>query len=87
MAYPSAVTEVLDREAFAASLRGLSARYWDKHPFHVRLHAGECGRDEVRSWVANRWYYQRILSQKNAAIMALRPNRAASHPCGSEPIP
>jgi pyrroloquinoline-quinone synthase len=73
MAVPPAVTQLLDREAFAASLRGLSARYWDKHPFHVRLHAGECGPDEVRAWVANRWYYQRILSQKNAAIMANCP--------------
>ena len=65
--------EVLSREEFAASLRALSARYWDKHPFHVRLHAGDCGPVEVRSWVANRWYYQRILSQKNAAIMANCP--------------
>ena len=55
MAVAPAVTPALDREAFAASLRALQARYWDKHPFHVRLHAGECGPDEVRSWVANRW--------------------------------
>jgi pyrroloquinoline-quinone synthase len=73
VAYPVPLMEPLGREEFAASLRALSARYWDKHPFHVRLHAGECTPAEVRSWVANRWYYQCVLSQKNAAIIANCP--------------
>ena len=63
----------LTREEFAAALRALSVRYWDSHPLHVRLHAGGCSAAEVRSWVANRWYYQRYLSQKNAAIIANCP--------------
>lgn len=63
----------LGRDDFAAALRQLSARYWDKHPFHLRLHDGGCSRDEVRAWVANRWYYQRNLSQKNGAIIANCP--------------
>ena len=63
----------LTREEFAAALQRLSAKYWDKHPFHQRLHAGDCTPAEVRSWVANRWYYQRHLSQKNAAIIANCP--------------
>lgn len=54
-------------------LRAQGARYWDKHPFHVRLHEGGCTPDEVRAWVANRWYYQRSLSQKNGAIIANCP--------------
>lgn len=61
------------RGEFAAALRGLGDRYWDKHRFHVRLHEGGCTPDDVRRWVANRWYYQRILSQKNAAIIANCP--------------
>ncbi|MFG1995041.1 pyrroloquinoline quinone biosynthesis protein C [Actinoplanes sp. NPDC048988] len=65
--------EALSREAFAAELRSLAPRYWDGHPFHVRLHAGECGPGEVRSWVANRWYYQQILARKNAAVIANCP--------------
>jgi pyrroloquinoline-quinone synthase len=65
--------QALTRDEFAAALRGLSVRYWDRHPFHRRLHAGECTPAEVRSWVANRWYYQRILAQKNAAIIANCP--------------
>lgn len=63
----------LSREAFEAALRGLSDRYWDRHPFHVRLHAGASTVDQVRAWVANRWYYQRHLSQKNGAIVANCP--------------
>lgn len=63
----------MNREEFAAALRGLSSRYWDSHRFSVRLHAGGCTREEVRLWVANRWYYQRHLSQKNAAIIANCP--------------
>lgn len=55
------------------ALRALGARYWDKHPFHARLHEGGCTQEEVRRWVANRWYYQRNLSQKNAAVIANCP--------------
>jgi pyrroloquinoline-quinone synthase len=63
----------LTRDEFAARLRGLAPRYWDGHPFHLRLHAGDCSAAEVRSWVANRWYYQQILARKNAAIIANCP--------------
>jgi pyrroloquinoline-quinone synthase len=65
--------QALNRDAFAAALRGLAPRYWDGHPFHRRLHAGACSPGEVRAWVANRWYYQRILAQKNAAVIANCP--------------
>ncbi|GLW31037.1 pyrroloquinoline-quinone synthase [Actinoplanes regularis] len=61
------------RADFAAALRGLAPRYWDRHPFHLRLHAGGCAPGEVRSWVANRWYYQSMLARKNAAIIAACP--------------
>lgn len=67
------MSDLLDRDEFTAALYAVGARYWDKHPFHVRLHAGGCSPGEVRSWVANRWYYQRHLSQKNSAIMANCP--------------
>jgi len=68
-----AEAQPLSRDEFVAALRGLSIRYWDSHPFHTRLHLGGCAPGEVRSWVANRWYYQRHLSQKNAAVMANCP--------------
>jgi len=63
----------MNRPEFEAALRGLEPRYWSHHPFHARLHAGGCSPDEVRSWVANRWYYQQILARKNAAVIAACP--------------
>ncbi|GGP60004.1 pyrroloquinoline-quinone synthase PqqC [Saccharothrix coeruleofusca] len=60
-------------EEFTARLRALSSRYWDDHPFHLRLHAGALGEHELRSWAANRWYYQRRIPQKDAAILANCP--------------
>jgi pyrroloquinoline-quinone synthase len=69
----SATAQPLGRDDFAAALHQLSARYWDKHPFHMRLHEGGCTPEEVRAWVANRWYYQRNLSRKNGGIIANCP--------------
>ncbi|MFI6154542.1 pyrroloquinoline-quinone synthase PqqC [Kitasatospora sp. NPDC051170] len=63
----------LSRERFAARLHELRGRYWDTHPFHLRLHSGGCTPPELRRWVANRWYYQLCLTRKNAAIIANCP--------------
>lgn len=60
-------------EEFVAELRALSGRYWGTHPFHLRMHAGELSRDELRTWAANRWYYQCVLPRKDAAIIANCP--------------
>lgn len=52
-------------------LRQIGAeRYHDKHPFHHRLHGGECTPDEVRAWVINRWAYQAAIPMKDAAFMS-----------------
>ncbi|MEL7347952.1 MAG: pyrroloquinoline-quinone synthase PqqC [Pseudomonadota bacterium] len=59
------------REAFEARLRAIGAeRYHDRHPFHIRLHGGECTPDEVRAWVINRYYYQSRIPMKDAAFMS-----------------
>lgn len=58
---------------FTAALRSLRERYWDRHPFQRRLNSGAAHPDELRRWVANRWYYQECLAQKNAAIVANCP--------------
>jgi pyrroloquinoline-quinone synthase len=67
------VGQPLTRDEFTAALRSLRDRYWDHHPFHLKLNAGGATPDEVRLWVANRWYYQECLAQKNAAIVANCP--------------
>ncbi|MBW7057882.1 pyrroloquinoline-quinone synthase PqqC [Paracoccus bogoriensis] len=59
------------REDFEARLRAIGAeRYHDLHPFHRRLHGGECSPDEVRAWVINRWMYQSRIPMKDAAFMS-----------------
>jgi pyrroloquinoline-quinone synthase len=63
----------LARDEFEGMLRSTERSYWDKHPFHQRMDAGELSPDDLRSWVANRWYYQRNLPQKDAAIIANCP--------------
>lgn len=59
------------RHEFEARLRAIgAARYHDKHPFHARLHGGQCTPDEVRAWVINRYYYQSRIPMKDAAFMS-----------------
>ncbi|MCA0963980.1 pyrroloquinoline-quinone synthase PqqC [Salipiger bermudensis] len=56
---------------FEARLRQIGAeRYHDLHPFHHRLHGGDCSPDEVRAWVINRYYYQHSIPMKDAAFMS-----------------
>ncbi|GAC1496634.1 MAG: pyrroloquinoline-quinone synthase PqqC [Vulcanimicrobiaceae bacterium] len=51
-------------------------RYHDKHPFHQKLVAGELTPDQVRAWAANRYYYQKMIPQKDAYVLASLPTRA-----------
>lgn len=65
------------RDTFEARLRQIGAeRYHDKHPFHHRLHGGDCSADEVRAWVINRYYYQSRIPMKDAAFMSRVENPA-----------
>ena len=65
-----------DREKFIARLREVGSRaYHDKHPFHVAMNAGELSREALRGWVANRFYYQRNIPIKDAAILSNCPLR------------
>lgn len=59
------------RTEFEARLRRIGAeRYHDRHPFHARLHGGDCTPDQVRAWVINRFYYQSRIPMKDAAFMS-----------------
>jgi pyrroloquinoline-quinone synthase len=49
--------------------------YHDKHPFNLRMHAGQLGREELRAWVQNRFYYQRSIPVKDAIILSKLPTR------------
>jgi pyrroloquinoline-quinone synthase len=60
-------------EEFIARLRAQGARYHNLHPFHRRMDAGELTREELQRWVANRFYYQKCIPLKDAAILANCP--------------
>ncbi|MEM7215581.1 MAG: pyrroloquinoline-quinone synthase PqqC [Pseudomonadota bacterium] len=65
------MSEAQSRQAFEARLREIGAqRYHDKHPFHHRLHSGECTPMQVRAWVINRFYYQSRIPMKDAAFLS-----------------
>ncbi|HEY1713046.1 MAG TPA: pyrroloquinoline-quinone synthase PqqC [Solirubrobacteraceae bacterium] len=60
-------------EEFIAHLRAQGTRYHNLHPFHQRMDAGALTRQELQRWVANRFYYQKCIPLKDAAILANCP--------------
>jgi pyrroloquinoline-quinone synthase len=69
-------TGIWDRETFVEKLRAIGARaYHDKHPFHVDMNEGRLSPEAMRGWVANRFYYQRNIPLKDAAILSNCPVR------------
>lgn len=63
------------RDEFEAQLRARGAGYHIHHPFNVRMNSGQLRPDQVRGWVANRFYYQVRIPQKDGAIIANCPDR------------
>jgi pyrroloquinoline-quinone synthase len=63
-------------EEFIAELRAQGTRYHNLHPFHRRMDAGELSRDELQRWVTNRFYYQKCIPLKDAAILSNCPDVA-----------
>ncbi|TCK09019.1 pyrroloquinoline-quinone synthase [Marinobacterium mangrovicola] len=65
----------LSREAFEEALRAKGDLYHIYHPFHVDMYEGRSTPEQIRGWVANRFYYQINIPLKDAAIMANCPDR------------
>jgi pyrroloquinoline-quinone synthase len=61
-------------EELVERLRAQGTRYHNLHPFHVRMDAGDLEREELQRWVANRFYYQRCIPIKDAAILSNCPD-------------
>jgi pyrroloquinoline-quinone synthase len=60
-----------DDAAFEARLRAIgSTRYHDRHRFNLRMHEGKLSRDEIQTWVLNRYYYQTRIPIKDSLIVA-----------------
>jgi len=60
---------------FEERLRELGARYHIHHPFNMRMNSGQCSPQQIRGWVANRFYYQINIPLKDAAILSNCPDR------------
>jgi pyrroloquinoline-quinone synthase len=63
------------REEFENKLREKGKGYHINHPFNVMMYEGKLSREQFQSWVANRFYYQIGIPQKDAAIMSNCPDR------------
>jgi pyrroloquinoline-quinone synthase len=69
-------TNIWDQDTFAARLREVgTGRYHDRHPFHRLMNEGKLSAEAIRGWVANRFYYQRNIPIKDAAIISNCPIR------------
>lgn len=61
---------------FESRLRDKGSGYHIHHPFHVMMAEGRLSAEQLRGWVANRFYYQVSIPVKDAAILANCPDRA-----------
>ena len=64
------------REEFEERLRQKGRAYHIHHPFNVMLNSGAADREQIRGWVANRYYYQINIPIKDAAILSNCSDRA-----------
>ena len=55
---------------FERKLRDKGRFYHIHHPFHVSMNSGESSQEQIKGWVANRFYYQTTIPVKDAAILA-----------------
>ena len=74
-ARPVSTEPAWSRAEFEAQLRGKGKAYHIHHPFNVMLNSGRATPEQVRGWVANRFYYQIAIPVKDAAVMSKCPAR------------
>ncbi len=58
------------REEFERRLRDKGRFYHIHHPFQEAMNEGRSTPEQIRGWVANRFYYQTSIPVKDAAILA-----------------
>jgi pyrroloquinoline-quinone synthase len=68
---------MMTQDEFTQALRAVGdGRYHHLHPFNLRMNQGELSPEEIRLWVANRFYYQQNIPIKDAAILSRCPERS-----------
>ncbi len=60
---------------FEAQLRERGRSYHIHHPYNLMLNTGRATPEQVRGWVANRFYYQIAIPIKDAAVLSNCPDR------------
>lgn len=60
----------LTTSQFEEALREKGRLYHTEHPYHKAMYEGQSTPEQIRGWVANRFYYQVKIPVKDAAIMA-----------------
>ena len=63
------------RAEFETQLRNKGKAYHIHHPFNVMLNTGKAMPEQIRGWVANRFYYQIAIPVKDAAVLSNCPDR------------
>jgi pyrroloquinoline-quinone synthase len=63
-----------DRAAFETQLRARGRSYHIHHPFNLMLNSGQASPEQIRGWVANRFYYQIAIPIKDAAVLSNCPD-------------
>jgi pyrroloquinoline quinone (PQQ) biosynthesis protein C len=64
------VNRTLSADELETALRRIGeTRYHNLHPFHRRLHGGQCSRAEVQAWALNRYFYQAMVPIKDATVL------------------
>jgi pyrroloquinoline-quinone synthase len=67
---------MMSRKGFLEALHQVGqGKYHHLHPFHQRMNAGELSAQAIRTWVTNRFYYQKNIPLKDAAILSNCPSR------------
>jgi len=70
------MAEAWTKEQFERRLREKGRAYHIHHPFNVMLNSGKAAPEQIRGWVANRFYYQISIPVKDAAILSNCDDRA-----------
>jgi pyrroloquinoline-quinone synthase len=64
------VSEPWSHAEFEQRLRERGRAYHIHHPFNLMLNSGKATPEQIRGWVANRYYYQINIPVKDAAVLA-----------------
>ena len=67
---PTELAPAWNHAEFEAKLRERGRSYHIHHPFNAMLNGGRATPEQIRGWVANRFYYQIAIPVKDAAVLS-----------------